>query len=393
MSDWLKRAIPQHRPTMSHSLGYALIVAVIALAIVAGYVLRVRDAMVDFGVNYLAGQRLAAGESLYPTSDGHYMFKYLPASAILYVPLGRLPLQSARAAWFTISLLALAGSFLLVRRLVPLPHQPYVFAISGLVLAKYFLRDFRLGQINILVTLVMLLTTWALAKDEIPQKAAAGLLAGLATAMKPYSAVFFPYFLVTGNWIALASGIGALALAIAAPALFYGWDRNFEVLQEWFTTLSQSTPTQISGRDNVSVIGFFSKWLGDSTHVLVATTIVLGGLALLMLAVIRRGGQRRDRAVLECAMLLTLIPLISPLGWDYTFLMSLLAVALLINSFPLLGRSARVLLAVNFAVIALTVFDLMGRRPYAAYMQWSVTTVNFVVVVIALAYLRFRTEL
>ena len=378
---------------MSHSLRRALIVAVIALAIVAGYLLRVRDAMVDFGVNYRAGQRLAAGESLYPTSDGHYMFKYLPASAMLYVPLGRLPLQSARAAWFTISLLALAGSFLLVRRLVPFPHQPYVFAISGLVLAKYFLRDFRLGQINILVTLVMLLTTWALAKDEIPQKAAAGLLAGLATAMKPYSAVFFPYFLVTGNWIALASGIGALALAIVAPAVFYGWDQNFEVLQEWFTTLSQSTPTQISGRDNVSVIGFFSKWLGDSTHVLVATTIVLGGLALLMLAVIRRGGQRRDRAVLECAMLLTLIPLISPLGWDYTFLMSLLAVALLINSFPLLGRSARVLLGVNFAVIALTVFDLMGRRPYAVYMQWSVTTVNFVVVVIALAYLRFRTEL
>ncbi|HET9215700.1 MAG TPA: glycosyltransferase family 87 protein [Terriglobia bacterium] len=378
---------------MSLSFGRALIVAVIGLAIAAGYVLRIRDAMVDFGVNYRAGQRLVAGESLYPTTDGHYMFKYLPASAMLYVPLSHLSFQSAKLAWFLISLLALAGSFLVVWRLVPLPHQPYVFVISGLVLAKYFLRDFRLGQINILVTLVMLLTTRALSKDDTPQKAAAGLLAGLATAMKPYSAVFFPYFLVTGNWTALASGIAALAVAIVAPAMFYGWQQNFEVLQEWFTTLSQSTPTQIAGRDNVSVIGFFSKWLGDSTHALVATMIVLAGLAVLMLAVIRRGGQRRGRAVLECAMLLTLIPLISPLGWDYTFLMSLLAVALLINSFPLLGRSAQVFLAVNFAVIALTLFDLMGRRHYAGYMQWSVTTVNFVVIVIALAYLRFRTDL
>lgn len=378
---------------MSRTLIRVLIAAVVALAIIAGYNLRIRDAMVDFGVNYLAGQRLASGESLYPTSDGHYMFKYLPASAMLYVPLGRLPIQSARGAWFAISLLALAGSFLLVRRLVPLPHQPYVFMISGLVLAKYFLRDFRLGQINILVTLVMLLAIRALAKDEMPQKAAAGLLAGLATAMKPYSAVFFPYFLVTGNWLALASGMAALALAVVAPAVFYGWHRNLEVHQEWFVTLSQSTPTQLTGGDNISVIAFFSKWLGSPAQALVPSVIVLAGLALLMLAVIRRGRQRRDRAVLECAMLLTLIPLISPLGWDYTFLMSLLAVALLINSFPRLERPAQVLLAVNFAVIALTVYDLMGRQPYKAYMQWSVTTVNFVVIVIALAYLRFRTDL
>jgi hypothetical protein len=32
----------------------------------------------------------------------------------------------------------------------------------------------------------------------------------------------------------------------------------------------------------------------------------------------------------------------------------------------------------------------MGRELYAAFMQWSVTTVNFVVVVLALAYLRHR---
>jgi hypothetical protein len=391
MSDRRKQAVQQQSQTMS--LRRALIVGIIALAIVAGYVLRIRDAMVDFGVNYRAGQRLEAGETLYRTTDGHYMFKYLPASALIYVPLSHLPLQTAKAAWFSISLLALAGSFVLVRRLVALPHQPYVFTISGLVLAKYFLHELRLGQINILVTLVMLLATRALTKDESPHNAAAGLLAGLATAMKPYSAVFFPYFLVTGNWTALAAGMAALALAIVAPVMFYGWHQNVEVLKAWFATLSQSTPALLTVKDNVSVIAFFSKWLGNSTRALVASAIVIAGLALLMVPVIRRGGHRRDRAVLECAMLLTLIPLASPLGWDYTFLMSLLAVALLINSFPLLGRPAQVLLAVNFAVIALALFDLMGRPTYGVYMQWSVTTVNFVVIVIALAYLRFRTDL
>ena len=33
----------------------------------------------------------------------------------------------------------------------------------------------------------------------------------------------------------------------------------------------------------------------------------------------------------------------------------------------------------------------MGRHAYATFMQWSVTTVNFGIIVLALAYLRFRT--
>jgi hypothetical protein len=126
---------------------------------------------------------------------------------------------------------------------------------------------------------------------------------------------------------------------------------------------------------------------------LVASGVVLAAFGVLMLTVIIRGGGDRARTVLECAMLLTLIPLVSPMGWDYTFLLALLAVALLLNAFDAFPRGAQVVLAVNFAVIALAVFDIMGRRAYAAFMQWSVTTVNFALVVTALAYLRFRTEL
>jgi hypothetical protein len=44
------------------------------------YVVRIREDMVDFRVNYQAGARLAAGEPLYRVEDGHFMFKYLPFS-------------------------------------------------------------------------------------------------------------------------------------------------------------------------------------------------------------------------------------------------------------------------------------------------------------------------
>ena len=42
------------------------------------YVIRIREDMVDFHVNYSAGERLRNGEDLYPTTDGHFMFKYRP---------------------------------------------------------------------------------------------------------------------------------------------------------------------------------------------------------------------------------------------------------------------------------------------------------------------------
>jgi hypothetical protein len=366
-------------------------VALVILSIILiSYLVRIRSGMTDFAVNYRAGQRLEAGETLYQTADGHYMFKYLPVSALIYLPLGHLPLEAAKAAWFAISLLALAWSFALVQELVPRPHRRYLLVFSGLVLAKYFLHELRLGQINILVTLVMLLATRALLRNAGPDDVAAGVFAGAATALKPYAAIFFPYLLLKRNWVALGAGAAALAAGLLIPAVFYGIEGNLRVLDQWRVTLSQSTPTLLTNNDNVSVLAFFAKWLGPSTAALAAAAAVLAGLALLMLAVIQRGAKDRHAVVLECAMLLTLVPLISPLGWDYTFLMSLLAVALLINRLDVFQRSTQVLLGLNFAVIALAVFDLMGRRAYATFTQWSVTTINFIVVVVALSYLRFR---
>lgn len=360
----------------------------------AAYVVRVRGGMADFAVYYRAGQRLEAGESLYRTSDGHYMFKYLPASALLFVPLSHLSFDGAKAAWFAISLLALACCFVLVCELVPTPHRRFFLVLSGLVLAKYLLHELRLGQINSVVMAVMLLAVHSLSRPPGARRdAASGVLAGVATALKPYAAVFLPYFLVKRNWVAAAATGATLLAAVCLPVLFYGMHGNVQALRDWVVTLSQSTPAQLTNSDNVSVLAFFTKWLGPGSTALVASLVVLVALAMLMLVVIVRGRGERGRAVLECAMLLTLIPLVSPMGWDYTFLLALLGVALLINGFGALPRAAQTLLAVNLAVIALALFDVMGRRAYAAFMQWSITTVDFVIVVLALAYLRFRTEL
>ena len=91
--------------------------------------------------------------------------------------------------------------------------------------------------------------------------------------------------------------------------------------------------------------------------------------------------------------MLLLIPLVSPLGWDYTFLSSLPAIAFIVAQWGDLPRFVRVVLTVDFGVIALSLYDVLGRSLYASFMAWSVPTVCFLGLVPVLAGLRWRKGL
>ena len=93
---------------------------------------------------------------------------------------------------------------------------------------------------------------------------------------------------------------------------------------------------------------------------------------------------------LEGSLLLLLIPLLSPQGWDYVFLIGTPAVMLLVNYLPSLPRELRIATIAAIAVVALSVFDLMGRSAYAAFMALSIITVCVLVEVAAVITLRFR---
>jgi len=366
----------------------ALFVIGLSIVYVAG--IRWNHGMADFAVNYRAGQRLLRGETLYQAADGHYMFKYFPTAALIYAPFTLLPIELAMVVWFLLSLAAFVGIFRSVGRLIPHRHVAYLLAIAGAILAKYILHELRLGQINVFVTLMMCASIEALL--VLPRwrgELVAGVLAGIAVATKPYAALFVLYFAASLRWRAVAAAAAALAIGLAAPSVFYGIGGNVAELRVWASSLERSTPALLTNVDNVSVLAFFTKWLGDSQQ---ATRAALGALALLALAtqlVIVAGWRRRDACVLEGALILLLIPLVSPLGWDYMFLMALPAVALIVNNRAAFPTSVQYLLAANFAIIALALYDTMGRVAYGAFMRWSVTTGNFVALVVVLAYLRF----
>lgn len=360
------------------------------------FLFKVKGEMVDFEVNHKAGKRLRTGETLYQTEDGHYMFKYLPSSALLYLPLSFLPLDAAKAIWYFVVVFSSCFLFYISYRILPLEVDKslYLVFLPPLILAKFLLREIQLGQINAVVTLVLLYMVWFLTseKNGKPSKREtyAGILWGIAMALKPHALIFFPYFLVKKKWRAFLSGLGFLFISLCIPSLFYGFRGNIEALKEWMSTLSRSTPVLFTSQDNISIIAFFMKWTGNQNLSYVFSVLIIALLALLVFIIILRGEKIAQAPVLECSILLILIPLVSPLGWDYTLLMSVLGVLIILQNFFKYSRFWRGFLVVNFFIISFSLYNILGRELYSVFMSWSVITVNFLILIGYLTYLRFR---
>jgi hypothetical protein len=360
------------------------------------FLIKVKDGMEDFEVNYKAGKRLLWGETLYRIEDEHFMFKYFPCSALLYVPLSYLPLPAAKAIWYSLVVFCSVSLFYFSHKLAAASKEMdgFLIALPPLILARYFFREIELGQINALVTLILVLMVWQMSsggeKASRKKEFFSGCLWGVATALKPYAFIFFPYFIIKRKWRAVLSGFVFIVMALLVPSLYYGFGGNLQVLKEWYSTLLQSTPRLLSTWDNISLIGFFAKWTGNQSLALVLAGLVIGILGLLVLILVLKGINIPRAEVLDSSILLICIPLISPLGWDYTLIMSVLGVTVLVYYIRNFSGFWRIVLLFNFFVIAFSIYDIMGRELYGRFMTWSIPTLSFLLIIGYLASLRIK---
>lgn len=360
------------------------------------FLLKVKDEMIDFEVNYKAGERITRGETLYRVEDGHYQFKYSPFSSLFYIPLSYLPMDIAKGIWYLIVLLSTGFLLYISQRLLSSEGKnAWILPIlTFLILARYFLRELQLGQINTLIAFLLILMIWLLNRGEKLSSSwgekSAGLVWGLSTALKPYSLIFLPYFLIKKKWQALGFGLLFLALSLLIPSLFYGFRGNFEVLKEWQSSLSKSTPHLLDSQDNISIVAFFMKWTENLKLSIYLYGFVLIALALFLLYIILKGLKMNEALLLDCAIILVLIPLVSPLGWDYNLLFSALGIMITLHSFFKYPKFWRALLVTNFLVIFFSLYSILGRKLYADFMSLSIITINFTIIIAGLSYLRLK---
>jgi hypothetical protein len=202
--------------------------------------------------------------------------------------------------------------------------------------------------------------------------------------------IFLPWLVARGRRVSIASAIAATALAVALPAVVYGVQGDVELHREWWKTVTTSTAPNLTNADNVSIAAMWAKWIGAgpaATILAVATSLVV--LALAAFAWLGRTGLTFPEG-LEAALLLTIIPLLSPQGWDYVFLVSTPAIVLLVNYDDRLPPVARLVTRLALGTIALSLYDIMGRRAYGLFMSLSIITVCYFIVIGSLCVLRHR---
>lgn len=375
--------------TRGNTLTARVLVGLGLLLLVVLFSGKVSRKMPDLEVYWTAAVRARAAEPLYRVEDQHYQFKYLPAFAVLAIPGGVVPLHTAKAIWYIASVGLLAWLVTLSLSLLPERRQPgwVLVTLTVLAMAKFFAHELVLGQVNGLLAVIVVGAAVALRRGR---ERTAGILIALAIVVKPYAIIFLPWLLARRRAGSIATASASCAGIILLPALVYGLAGNLEQHRAWWKTVTESTAPNLVNADNVSVAAMFSKWIGAgpaaSALALAASLVVLG----LAVVVFRRRRHVPFPEGLESALLLTCIPLLSPQGWDYVFLVSTPAIMCLMNYHDLLPRPWRVLSAAAVATIAFSVYDLMGRAAYGTFMSLSMITVCYLIVIAALGAIRSR---
>ncbi len=363
-----------------------LLLAVLAIVV---YNKRVQHEMVDFTTWRQAAARGLHAEPLYRQEDGHYQFKYFPVFALMMAPFAVLDQETGKMIWFAVSFGLLAA--FLRWSIVALPERRQsertLLWIALILMAKFFAHELLLGQTNLLLGALLVAALLAM---QIDQPVMAGGLVGAAVFVKPYALVMLPWLVVTQGFAAGAMAAGVVLTGLVIPAAVYGWHGNHDLLVGWYRSVTESTAPNLLGNDNVSLAAMWAKWIGPGR--LAAGLAVCSAAAALALVV---AAWRRRRGIstpdyLEFALLMLLVPLLSPQGWDYVLLLGTPAVVCLADRWRELERPWQWLLGLALALMCLTMFDVMGRSLYGEFMALSIVSVSALGVAVGLVHLRWR---
>jgi hypothetical protein len=352
------------------------------------YQARIAREMADFDVYRTAANRALAGEPLYRPDDGHYRFKYLPAFALAMAPFALVDREAARVIWFALSA-GLLTVFLRwsVRALPERRRSEQVLLwLTVLFMAKFYAHELTLGQTNILLGVLLVGSLLAV---QVDQPIVAGVLLGTAAFIKPYALLLLPWLGFSHGLAAALTTVGVLMTGLLLPAAVFGWSGNLHQLADWFRAVTGTTEGTLLGADNVSLAAMWAKWVGIGQTARALATISAGAALALVAIVWVRRRQIADPDYLEVALLLLLIPLLSPQGWDYVLLLATPAVVCLLDRWSEVSRRWRLATALSLALMGLTIFDLMGRTLYAQFMALSLVSVAAMAAAVALWHLRW----
>ena len=237
--------------------------AVIAVALIG--LIFIRN-LIDFPVYYSAGRSLLAGRTDLYAPDfalGRVMdYRYPPFFLVALIPLWLLSYKAAAYLWYLLSVLQIAGCVAVLRREVNRQGpMKWIWAISFFAVGQYFIQIIHYGNAQLLAIFLLFVSFYLIARRKV---AMAALLVAVSITIKLTPLLALPYFALKRQWkYLLLTGFFLLAVNIA-PAAYFGFDRNAELLKSWYEkVILDQEFHEVNGPINLSLKGQLRRYFTE----------------------------------------------------------------------------------------------------------------------------------
>ena len=303
---------------------------------------------IDFKAYYIAADMLRSGEDFYdvqqqveevqarglPLNESFYI--YPPLLAVLFVPLGALPIEQAAQLWFFLNLALYALALFIVSRAFGLSESTGMLPLLWILAFLYppALYTIYKGQVNIVILLLLAITYWLCTRNR---QIIAGVALGVASMIKVIPIFLVPYALWRRRYrLGLAAAATIIIIGMIGLAIV-GSGPHQTYLSTVLPSLAQPRPNP----SNQSLGGFFSLLMIDNpytdnlTHnpnlwkaltICASAVLVLGVVLTLWRCRVNTHGTD-----LEFSLTVTTLPLIANIAWVDLFVLLIIPYAVLLK--------------------------------------------------------------
>lgn len=199
--------------------------------------------MNDFKVYYLASDSLLHAKQVYgiPFGLSSGFYKYSPFVLLLFAPLTLLPYQIASYLYFFLIVFFVLANFAIASNLLKkyffsnnIKHESWALAAAFVFILNLLYRELHLGNTNILLLFLLLLTIRLLLENRF---FIAGILFSLVLLFKPFFLVVALPILLHKKWKITGGAAFFLIVQGLVLLLIFGWNNTYTLHFEWIKTI------------------------------------------------------------------------------------------------------------------------------------------------------------
>ncbi len=351
----------------------------------------------DAAVFFEGGRRFLEAEPLYDGSSAAAGFIGPPFQAMFFAPfawVADLHPVAAKLLWHFVNVVSLVVGVWLtalawwsVRErlgLQPRPWFPLLFAPLFAVLLP-LQTNFEHQNMNTVLLALVAGATWQL---TIGSAITAGVLVGIATALKAFPALILIYLGLRQQWRALAAAITTAVVLSALPIFVYGIDGYRHLLADFVRLGRSGWPVRGNNQSLVSAMdryltGFAADGVRSAAEAPMAVTVftvVAFLLSVLLIVVLVRARFSAVAVQIEIAAVTILAILLSPIAWDHYWTLVFPAFLILYDLVYESGRAGRYAFWIAAALTTAVSPVTLGARGFNVARELSVNTIAALIV-------------